>query len=244
MKLVLATHNAHKVEELRRILGSQLEGIELIGYDGPEPVEDGDTFEANALIKARAASEYTGLPALADDSGICVDALGGAPGIYSARYAGTRDDTDNYRLLLANLGDNPNRAASFMCAAALVVPAAAVADAAAAPFEHAELGVWPGTIARRGRGSRRIRLRPDLHARWPVRDLGRADCGGEECAQPPLARLRPAHAAGARPPALTPCHPDCWRFPPFPSRFRAEIANDPLATGPGPAPEPGRVAAG
>ncbi|MEO7124286.1 MAG: non-canonical purine NTP pyrophosphatase, partial [Lacisediminihabitans sp.] len=92
MKLVLATHNAHKVEELRRILGPQLDGIELIGYDGPEPVEDGDTFEANALIKARAASEHTGLAALADDSGICVDALDGAPGIYSARYAGTRDD--------------------------------------------------------------------------------------------------------------------------------------------------------
>lgn len=152
MKLVLATHNAHKVEELRRILGSQLEGIELIGYDGPEPVEDGETFEANALIKARAASEYTGLAALADDSGICVDALGGAPGIFSARYAGTRDDTDNYRLLLANLGDSPNRAANFMCAAALVIPAAAVADAAAAPFEHAELGVWPGTIARQAAG--------------------------------------------------------------------------------------------
>jgi XTP/dITP diphosphohydrolase len=152
VKVVLATHNAHKVEELRRILGSQLEGIELIGYDGPEPVEDGDTFEANALIKARAASEYTGLAALADDSGICVDALGGAPGIFSARYAGTRDDTDNYRLLLENLGDNPNRAANFMCAAALVVPAAEVADAAAAPFEHAELGVWPGTIARQAAG--------------------------------------------------------------------------------------------
>jgi XTP/dITP diphosphohydrolase len=149
VKVVLATHNAHKVEELRRILGSQLEGIELIGYDGPEPVEDGDTFEANALIKARAASEYTGLAALADDSGICVDALGGAPGIYSARYAGTRDDTDNYRLLLANLGDSPNRAANFMCAAALVVPAAAIGDA---PFEHAELGVWPGTIAREAAG--------------------------------------------------------------------------------------------
>jgi XTP/dITP diphosphohydrolase len=152
VKLVLATHNAHKVDELRRILGSQLDGIDLVGYDGPEPVEDGDTFEANALIKARAASEFTGLAALADDSGICVDALGGAPGIYSARYAGTRDDTDNYRLLLANLGDNPNRAASFMCAAALVVPAGVGADTGAEPFEHAELGVWPGAIARQASG--------------------------------------------------------------------------------------------
>jgi len=156
VRLVLATHNAHKVEELRRILGPQLDGIELIGYDGPEPVEDGETFEANALIKARAASAFTGLPAIGDDSGICVDALDGAPGIYSARYAGTRDDADNYRLLLKNLGDNPNRAATFMCAAALVIPAALVIlegrDAAAAPFEHVELGVWPGSIARQASG--------------------------------------------------------------------------------------------
>jgi XTP/dITP diphosphohydrolase len=136
VKLVLATHNPHKVTELRRILGDQLEGIDLIGYDGPEPVEDGDTFEANALIKARAASAHTGLPAIADDSGISVAALGGAPGIHSARYAGTRNDIDNYRLLLENLGDNPNRAAEFMCAAAFVD----------GDFEHAELGVWPGTI--------------------------------------------------------------------------------------------------
>src|SRR6185437_11469237 len=96
---VLATHNPHKVEELRRILGDRLGHHRLVGYDGPEPVEDGDSFEANALIKARAAAVFTGLPAIADDSGICVDALGGEPGIHSARYAGTRDDADNYRLL-------------------------------------------------------------------------------------------------------------------------------------------------
>ncbi len=150
MKLVLATHNAHKVEELRRILGSQLEGIELIGYDGPEPVEDGDTFEANALIKARAASAFTGLPAIGDDSGICVDALDGAPGIYSARYAGTGDDIDNYRLLLKNLGDSPNRTATFLCAAALVIPPGVGRHAG--QFEHVELGVWPGSIAREAAG--------------------------------------------------------------------------------------------
>lgn len=152
VRLILATHNAHKVEELRRILGPQLDGIELIGYDGPEPVEDGDTFTANALIKARAASAFTGLPAIGDDSGICVDALGGAPGIHSARYAGTRDDTDNYRLLLKNLGDSPDRAATFMCAAALVVPADAGQDADAGSFEHVELGVWPGSIVREAAG--------------------------------------------------------------------------------------------
>ncbi|TQL47471.1 XTP/dITP diphosphohydrolase [Homoserinimonas aerilata] len=134
--LVLATHNDHKVAELRRILGPQLDGIELLGYDGPEPVEDGDTFEANALIKARAAHAHTGLPAIADDSGISVLALAGAPGIHSARYAGTRDDVDNYRLLLKNLGDATDRRADFMCAAAFVD----------GDFEHAELGVWKGTI--------------------------------------------------------------------------------------------------
>ena len=136
MKLVLATHNAHKVEELKRILGPALDGIELLGYDGPEAIEDGDTFEANALIKARAASAYTGLPAIADDSGISVDALGGAPGIHSARYAGTRDDADNVALLLKNLGEEPNRAAHFTCAAALVIDGR----------EFAELGLWHGAI--------------------------------------------------------------------------------------------------
>jgi len=136
VKLVLATHNAHKVEELKRILGPQLDGIELIAYDGPEPVEDGDTFEANALIKARAAFEHTGLPSIADDSGISVDALGGAPGIHSARYAGTRNDHDNLELLLENLGDSDDRAAQFTCAAAFVSDG----------IEHTELGIWNGTV--------------------------------------------------------------------------------------------------
>jgi XTP/dITP diphosphohydrolase len=142
MKLVLATHNAHKVEELRRILGGWLDGIELLGYDGPEPVEDGDTFEANALIKARAAADHTGLPAIADDSGISVAALGGAPGIHSARYAGTRNDEDNLRLLLKNLEGVDDRAASFVCAAALVLPPVDAAH----DFEHVEVGNWPGTV--------------------------------------------------------------------------------------------------
>jgi XTP/dITP diphosphohydrolase len=117
---VLATHNAHKVEELRRILGDRLGSHELIGYDGPEPVEDGASFEENALIKARAANVHTGLPAIADDSGISVRALGGAPGIHSARYAGTRVDADNNALLLQNLEGETDRAAEFVCAAALV----------------------------------------------------------------------------------------------------------------------------
>jgi XTP/dITP diphosphohydrolase len=133
---VLATHNAHKVDELRRILGERLGPHELVGYDGPEPVEDGETVEANALIKARAAYAHTGLPAIADDSGISVRALGGAPGIHSARYAGTRDDVDNYTLLLADLEGETDRAADFMCAAALVD----------GDTELVVLGVWPGEV--------------------------------------------------------------------------------------------------
>jgi XTP/dITP diphosphohydrolase len=136
VKLVLATHNSHKVEELKRILGPQLDGIELIAYDGPEAVEDADTFEGNALIKARAAFAHTGLPSIADDSGISVDALRGAPGIHSARYAGTRNDHDNLELLLENLGDSDDRAAQFTCAAAFVTDG----------VEHTELGIWPGTV--------------------------------------------------------------------------------------------------
>jgi XTP/dITP diphosphohydrolase len=133
---VLATHNAHKVDELRAILGDRLGPHELIGYDGPEPVEDGATFAENALIKARAASAHTGLPALADDSGISVAALGGAPGIHSARYAGSRVDTDNTAKLLADLAGVTDRRAQFDCAAALVD----------GEYEHVEIGVWPGSV--------------------------------------------------------------------------------------------------
>src|SRR5690606_6179284 len=117
-------------------LGSALEGFELVAYDGPEAVEDGETFEANALIKARAAALHTGLPALADDSGICVDALGGAPGINSARYAGTRVDADNVAKLLSDLGSSTTRSAHFTCAAAFVW----------GDTEFVEVGLWPGTI--------------------------------------------------------------------------------------------------
>lgn len=133
---VLATHNAHKVDELRAILGERLGPHELVGYDGPEPAEDGATFAENALIKARAAALHTGLPALADDSGISVAALGGAPGIHSARYAGTRVDADNYAKLLRDLRGITDRSATFECAAALV-------DAG---YEHVEVGAWPGWV--------------------------------------------------------------------------------------------------
>ncbi|MCH1882655.1 RdgB/HAM1 family non-canonical purine NTP pyrophosphatase [Agrococcus sp. ARC_14] len=142
LQVVVATHNAHKVEELARILTPLLPGVELLPYDGPEPVEDGDTFEANALIKARAAHAHTGLPALADDSGIEVDALGGAPGIHSARYAGTRDDRDNLELLLADLGESTDRGGRFVCAAAWVD----------ADGDFAVRGEWEGEIADAPRG--------------------------------------------------------------------------------------------
>lgn len=135
-QLVLATHNAHKVIELRAVLGTLLAGIELIGYDGPEPVEDGDSFEANALIKARAAFEHTGIPAIADDSGIAATALGGAPGIHSARYAGSRVDADNVALLLTNLAGADDRSAAFICVAAFAGPG----------LELCERGTWRGTV--------------------------------------------------------------------------------------------------
>lgn len=137
---VLATHNAHKVLELRRILGDRLGPHELVGYDGPAPVEDGDTFEANALIKARAAHAHTGLPALADDSGIAVAVLGGAPGIDSAHYSGSRDDGANLRLVLKNLEGAADRRATFVCAAALVD------DSVDEIGEYTVRGEWPGDV--------------------------------------------------------------------------------------------------
>ena len=137
MRIVVGTHNEHKVGELRRILGPLLPGVELVAYDGPDPIEDGDTFEANALIKARAAAAHTGEAAIADDSGIAVDALGGAPGIHSARYAGTRVDADNVQRLLSDLEGVDDRTAAFVCAAALVTPDGR---------EFVEVGTWPGSV--------------------------------------------------------------------------------------------------
>ncbi|MFC5338448.1 RdgB/HAM1 family non-canonical purine NTP pyrophosphatase [Leucobacter denitrificans] len=140
LKLVLASHNSHKLEELRRVLEPLVPGIDLVGYDGPEPVEDGLSFEENALIKARAAAAHTGLPALADDSGITVGVLGGSPGIFSARWGGrARDDQANVKLLLEQLSDiaEEHRSAGFVCAAALVLPTGE---------EVCELGVWEGDL--------------------------------------------------------------------------------------------------
>ncbi|WP_333771754.1 RdgB/HAM1 family non-canonical purine NTP pyrophosphatase [Streptomyces sp. IBSBF 2435] len=128
-RLVLATRNAHKVTELRAILTGTGLDVDLVGADAyphiPDVKETGVTFAENALLKARTLAEATGLPAVADDSGLCVDVLGGAPGIFSARWAGRHgDDAANLALLLAQLGDidAPHRAAHFACAAALALP--------------------------------------------------------------------------------------------------------------------------
>ncbi len=136
--MVLATRNAHKVAELSRILAAGAIGAtaidlaSLADFPGaPEPAETGATFAENALIKARAVADFTRLPAVADDSGLHVDALNGMPGVLSARWAGRHgDDVANLELVLAQLEDVPatRRGAQFSCAAALVVPGPAGAE--------------------------------------------------------------------------------------------------------------------
>ncbi|MEV5969730.1 RdgB/HAM1 family non-canonical purine NTP pyrophosphatase [Streptomyces sp. NPDC051921] len=128
-RLILATRNAGKITELHAILADAGLDLELVGADAypdiPDVKETGVTFAENALLKAHALAQATGLPAVADDSGLCVDVLGGAPGIFSARWAGTHgDDKANLNLLLAQLSDiaAPHRAAHFACAAALALP--------------------------------------------------------------------------------------------------------------------------
>lgn len=142
-QIVLATHNPHKVEEFQAIVAATRPDLHVIAYHGPEPVEDGVTFAENALIKARTAAEHTGLPALADDSGICVDVLGGAPGVFSAYWAGhAKDAAANVSLLLDQLSDiaDPHRTAQFVSTIALVVPG----DASS---ESVVEGRWPGRLA-------------------------------------------------------------------------------------------------
>lgn len=163
-RLVLATRNAHKVVELRAILAGVLDrvGVELVGLDAFEGLEDvvesGVTFAENALLKARYAAATTGLPALADDSGLAVDVLGGAPGVFSARWAGplataagVPQDRANNDLLLAQLADVPDehRAAGFVCAAALVLPGPGDAGSVT---EVVREGTCRGVLARAPRG--------------------------------------------------------------------------------------------
>ncbi|GGC91770.1 non-canonical purine NTP pyrophosphatase [Tersicoccus solisilvae] len=180
-RLVLATHNRGKLLELREMLrGTVLPGGRALDVDAdvidagaagaPDVRETGVTFAENALLKARAVTAATGLPAIADDSGLAVDVLGGAPGIFSARWAGRHgDDEANLRLLLAQLADiddDEHRGAAFVCAAALVVPAGPT-DADTEPVVvHGELR---GTLLREPRGEHGFGydpiLQPDGHTR-------------------------------------------------------------------------------
>ncbi len=128
-RVVLATRNPGKLAELARILADAGLDVDLVGADSfaalPEAEETGTTFAANALHKAREAAAYTGLPSIADDSGLCVDALNGMPGILSARWAGIHGDDDaNLELVLAQVADVPDerRGAHFFCAAAVAMP--------------------------------------------------------------------------------------------------------------------------
>ena len=146
-RVVLATHNAHKVEEFQAIVAAVRPDLEVVGYDGPEPVEDGVTFAANALIKARAAAAHTGLPALADDSGVAVDVLGGSPGVFSAYWAGHKKDSAAHldRLLdQRSVVPDPHRTSQFVSVIALVHPDGR---------EDTVEGRWPGRLATTPGGS-------------------------------------------------------------------------------------------
>jgi XTP/dITP diphosphohydrolase len=150
-RLLLATRNAGKLAELQRLLATAVPGVEVVGLrdveEYPEAPETGATFEDNALLKAREAVRWTGLPAVADDSGITVDALNGMPGVLSARWSGRHGDDDaNTALLLGQLADVPDerRGAGFVCAAALVTPDGA---------EHVLERTWRGRVVREKRGT-------------------------------------------------------------------------------------------
>jgi XTP/dITP diphosphohydrolase len=149
-RLVLATANQHKLIELTRILAAGHVDVRLCGLTefpgAPEVQETGATFAENALLKARAIATFTGLPAVADDSGLSVDALNGMPGVLSARWSGRHgDDAANLRLVLAQVSDVPDerRGAQFVCAAALVLPNGR---------EHVSEGVVRGSLVREPRG--------------------------------------------------------------------------------------------
>lgn len=149
MRVVLATRNDHKVEEVSRILRAEGVEVELVPLpaDAPDVDETESTFAGNALLKAQSAARVTGLPAIADDSGLCVDALHGMPGVLSARWAGRHgDDAANLALVLAQMAHVPDgrRGAQFVCAAAWVVPDVS---------EHVVEGVLEGSLAHQARGS-------------------------------------------------------------------------------------------
>src|SRR5260370_38996613 len=175
-RVVLATHNAHKLAELTRILAATGAGrladlVSLAAYPGaPEAAETGCTFEENALLKARAIAAFTGLPAVADDSGLAADALHGMPGVLSARWAGRHgDDAANLALILAQLTDVPaaRRGARFVCAAALVIPGSrdTAPPSGRPPAERVVTGELAGRLTTAPRGSGGVRCGPPLPPR-------------------------------------------------------------------------------
>lgn len=180
-RLILATRNAHKVTELHAILAEAGLAPELVGADAysdvPDVKETGVTFAENALLKARTLASATGIPAVADDSGLCVDVMGGAPGIFSARWAGAHgDDTANLELLLSQLSDidDAHRAAHFACAAALALPDGT---------EHVVEGRLPGVLRHTPAGTGGFGYDPILQPDGPadfVRDRTCAELTPEE----------------------------------------------------------------
>ena len=182
-ELVLASHNAGKLKELQAMLGAHVRVRSIGEFSSVEPEETGLSFVENAILKARHAARISGLPALADDSGLAVDALGGAPGIYSARYAGGGGDAANNAKLLEVLRDVPDdqRSAQFVCALALV--------------RHADdqlpiicEGLWHGTILHAPRGEHGFGYDPLF--RVPERE-----CSSAELA--PVDKNRLSHRARA-----------------------------------------------
>jgi len=171
-RIVLATRNGHKVRDLQAILADLIAelDLEIVGMgefpDVPDVVESGVTFVENATLKAVAAAQATGLPALADDSGLAVDVLGGAPGVFSARWAGTHgQDRANIKLLLGQLHDVPDehRAAAFVCAAVLAMPDGTVV---------VREGRMSGTLTREPRGDNGFGYDPILVVDGDTRTSG------------------------------------------------------------------------
>ncbi|TBW07137.1 RdgB/HAM1 family non-canonical purine NTP pyrophosphatase [Azotobacter chroococcum subsp. isscasi] len=182
-QLVLASHNAGKLKELQALLGDAVQVRSVGEFSDVEPEETGLSFVENAILKARHAARVSGLPALADDSGLAVDALGGAPGIYSARYAGGGGDAANNAKLLEALRDVPDakRGARFVCALALV-------RHAEDPLPILCEGLWHGRILHAPRGAQGFGYDPLF---W----VPETECASAELA--PAEKNRLSHRARA-----------------------------------------------
>ncbi|MGO8957983.1 MAG: RdgB/HAM1 family non-canonical purine NTP pyrophosphatase [Streptosporangiaceae bacterium] len=195
-RLVLATMNRHKLTELTRILESgrvEVEIVSLAEFPGaPDVAETGATFAENALLKAHAVAEFTGLPAIADDSGLCVDALNGMPGVLSARWSGKHgDDVGNLCLVLGQLADVPDerRGAQFTCVAALALPDRR---------EHVAEGIVSGKLIRAPRGENGFGYDPIfLPAPQELKAVGLPDTGQTTAEMEPADKDRISHRGKA-----------------------------------------------